>query len=121
MKVSEFRIGNLVNQIIYHSFYNEEKVIEIEWQELMLISRDNSNKYHPIPLTEEWLVKFGLTRSETDNKRFFMCGVDIYFFSTDKIIFNPSSSVLSISLKHVHQLQNLYFALTGIELTFKSE
>ncbi len=86
---------------------------------------ENSDyEIEPIPLTEEWLVKFGLKRSDTDLNRFYMCDVDIYIF-TDKerkpthIVFNPSSGTLYVTLLHAHQLQNLYFALTGEELTLQ--
>jgi hypothetical protein len=34
---------------------------------------------------------------------------------------NSISHWLNINIDYVHQLQNLYFALTGEELTFKSE
>ena len=63
----------------------------------------------PIPLTEEWLLKFGFRES---NKYLFKYKLglkkrgDNYFYD-------------NISIKHVHQLQNLYFALTGEELTLK--
>jgi hypothetical protein len=77
--------------------------------------------FEPIPLTEEWLLKFGF---EKKNKSFhkyskgfchegFYCGgkwhtivegrKNNYFYKGAWMIY-------------VHQLQNLYFALTGQEL-----
>lgn len=72
----------------------------------------------PIPLTEEWLFKFGYKKvntlydtTEVFEKKlsytiYFRSGVLSFSFSTQEI-------------KYVHQLQNLYFALTNEELKFK--
>lgn len=112
MTASELRIGNkfyLPNGDVGTISYHEIR--------LMVVALDKPN-YKPIPLTEEWLLKLGFVKHgkygyfyidffvvDLDmNGQFYMCDIDIH-----------------IVLKHVHQLQNLYFALTGEELTFKSE
>lgn len=67
----------------------------------------------PIPLTEEWLLKFGfepLGSSRFDFKIF-------TYYLYDGSFYNQSSRLSTI--KYVHQLQNLYFALTGEELKIK--
>ena len=94
----------------------------------------------PIPLTEEWLIKFGFSSGKMGWK-------SIKYFTdcnecTEEITisYNLESKRLAIfdsieetdmvnilsypiycakPLKHVHQLQNLYFALTNEELTIK--
>jgi hypothetical protein len=70
----------------------------------------------PIPLTEEWLLKFGFTEHKT---------TDIYP-TFAKQMFNWNDGILYIigygfmnHIKYVHQLQNLYFALTEEELKIK--
>ncbi len=80
----------------------------------------------PIPLTEEWLLKFEFQKDENN-----------WFSKKYKIDSLPDHSTLSINLntyntcvwyadkgsgyckpvKNIHCLQNLYFALTGQELT----
>ena len=70
----------------------------------------------PIPLTKEWLAKFGYkqvnelgdgaTAWEKRKSRF------LYF--KDRGVKIAGSS--HVELKYVHQLQNLYFALTGNEI-----
>lgn len=79
----------------------------------------------PITITEEWLVKFWfkLTISNKDsgykqyglNKK----GFDIMF--SIECNCNPECFLenIGIEINYVHQLQNLYFALTGEELTIK--
>jgi hypothetical protein len=63
----------------------------------------------PIPLTEEWLVKFGFTFDETTNCYHY------YNFILNRL-FVMMDIDIHICLEHVHQLQNLYHALTGEEL-----
>ena len=81
--------------------------------------------FEPIPLTEEWLLKFGF--NNINSKEYgIKCGScwmslsnpkdmgewqDCYCWIFDRFKF--------IELKYVHQLQNLYFALTGNELTIE--
>jgi len=67
----------------------------------------------PIPLTEEWLLKFGFDDLGTygyGRGNFHIClhENEFYFSINNRKVF----------IKHVHQLQNLYFALTGEELTY---
>jgi hypothetical protein len=67
----------------------------------------------PIPLSEKWLATFGFEFDPEDGT-WFKGG---YFFSKNT---DGDFSILefpSATAKHVHHLQNLYFALTGEELT----
>lgn len=75
----------------------------------------------PIPLTEEWLVKFGIYTYES--KEFLNKGV--VYYSSDNVFYiysgmgDEDSYGFKIEIKYVHQLQNLYFALTNEELIIK--
>jgi len=67
-----------------------------------------------IPLTEEWLIKFGfekIGRNFTTKDNFIVW----LSLSTEAYIFRQTF-VLDIKLDSVHQLQNLYFALNNKEL-----
>ena len=79
----------------------------------------------PIPLTEEWLIKFGFEKITND----YISG-DFEYSITDCLIDGNMEFVYVCSKdatleskcqlpKYVHQLQNLYFTLTGEELTIK--
>lgn len=83
----------------------------------------------PIPLTEEWLLKFGFERNrsliidsystEIKGKRLLSVTVQpgnqyIYVKDQDDLACIRNSDYHGIF--YVHQLQNLYFALTGEEL-----
>ena len=116
MKANELRIGNLVQ---LDGLKRPIKVSIIDTTETNSIT-----KYKPIILTEEWLLKFGFER---DGKYDFELKVNgIYFrgMCDDRQPINTSISIFNlpdcaIKVKQVHQLQNLYFALTGQELTLK--
>ncbi|WP_185246654.1 hypothetical protein [Chryseobacterium bernardetii] len=77
----------------------------------------------PIELTEQWLIKFGfedkyLTIDKKISSDFTMSLIpdkeDGYYFMPHAIL------KWGVDLKYVHQLQNLYFALTGEELKIKN-
>jgi len=77
---------------------------------------------HPIPLTEEWLKE----KTEFKFKYYTECGevyrLDFYKITIedDRFFFGIWNNMeVLIEFKYVHQLQNLYFALTGKELEIK--
>lgn len=77
----------------------------------------NVRHYESIPLTKEWLIKFEFYPSAHDI-RFWRKG-SVMLKLTDKgFKFNYGISIRYI--QSVHQLQNLYFALTGNELELKN-
>jgi len=106
MKANELRIGNWIDYKNTVCQYDASDFWEAEnnTQFLELFVK-------PIPLTEEWLLKFGF-KSVNGYPFKMLCGYikirnGIWFFK----YYN-----LDIELKYVHQLQNLYFALIGEEL-----
>lgn len=109
MKASELRIGNLV--------YKNGIATEITADTMLDVLR-YTTPFEPIPLTEEWLVKFGFKR--------FPWGLVIedLLFRDDirnscKELWLEVGNGYRVHIKYLHQLQNLYFALTGKELTIK--
>lgn len=131
MNTGELRIGNWVHSdihnsdIAFKSFYglcNLEKSIDY---------------YKPIPLTEEWLLRFGFKKEELveDGVKWFEMHIinRLRFLTSDfplKKQFNEEEelwledvdcNIFVRDIKYVHQLQNLFFALTGKELELKDE
>ena len=76
----------------------------------------------PIFLDEEWLIKFGFKyRTDTGFNGWYsniILGESIRIFEVENKWYKYSSA--HIVIKYVHQLQNLYFALTGEELTINN-
>lgn len=73
---------------------------------------DDPKNAKPIPLTEQWLKDFGFKNSGNNNYKqlHYTCMVRSHGIN----ICNNHGYIQDI--KYVHQLQNLYFALTGKEL-----
>jgi len=77
-------------------------------------SGNGTTTMHPIPLTNDWLMKFGF--EEWDRYNWKNNGVHIHFIpALDEFEFQFGGSCVTI--QYAHQLQNLYFSLTQKELT----
>lgn len=123
MKAQELRIGNYVFKSLKSG--NGRTISEkIECQDIVRVFENSGSfNYKPIPLTEEWLIKFGFEYYVTEKSRVYRLNnfMATYVFEgrfTGKrflkyanITFNDFGHIQS-----VHQLQNLYFDLTGEEL-----
>jgi hypothetical protein len=139
MKATELHIGNLIyiigdgiqdpERMIckvdgIHAVTNDRYVVYVEedGQEEM----EGNDFIQPIPLTEEWLIKFGFKNKETFGFNYYYK----YFKQTDTKGCEQQSNfalgrkgtevfinnVWICGIEYVHNLQNLYFALTGQEL-----
>lgn len=85
------------------------------------------NNISPIPLTEEWLINFGAVKLETEHTpNYFLLQFEIEDLTSipelnsDFIVrkrYNNENSLFICEIKYAHQLQNLFFSLTGNELT----
>lgn len=107
LKANELRIGNLVN---YNDEYFTVLSISEDWLQL---DNEYLNSHiadlQPIPLTEEWLFRFGYTEKDFSN------GNIIKVINGGYIITTLSNK----EIKYVHKLQNLYYELKDNELKLK--
>ena len=143
MEIKELRIGNCLQ----YKNTNDIAIVELIHKK-HFDCRDEygsftpNGNYQPIPLTEEWLLKFGFnplpfanilnsyTKSigrnrilsvgnvSTPNEMIFLCEIN----ATDDKKIDDAICIRNYDYDkytHVHQLQNLYFALTNEELTIK--
>ena len=128
MKAEELRIGNYVLQSTGWQEGENGKVRkfnELNFREMLdpdfkLVS----GEFEPIPLTEEWLFKLGFNEFEK-TKEYYKNNLFILMDNEDQItnayLLNEGGSYsIDVFIEHVHQLQNLNFALTGIELKLKN-
>ena len=112
MKASELRIGNFV--------YQEQTIDDLEIVEAGLGTLVNALCLKPIPLTEEWLIKFGFEYCDMRKEYRFDNYCCVTLWASGLIDFTIENiEHFEVSVKYVHELQNLYFALTGEELTIK--
>jgi hypothetical protein len=129
MKATQFRIGNLV------CWRDSGKEFEITLQSLY----EGANlDWKPLLITKEILLRFGFEEVEIDYGDFVLTiqkdkggGIAKYDIYVDLGIENETNQI-SISLvcesewlitknKYIHQLQNLYFALTQKELKLRKK
>ena len=130
MQPSELRINNIINGI-YHNFSDEDEDIELETI-CKVITLDETgsldypiyvesdedieqfSQFQGIPLTEEWLKKFCFISEDVRytawKKSSFFLNINRY----GEYIFKAESAEYQI--KYVHQLQNLFSCLLGMEL-----
>jgi hypothetical protein len=105
--------------IIIHTKSDQNEECDINYE---------CNVLEPIPLTEEWLIKLGLKyitnngsyainiRDNDDDDDF---GELCLYDNLEVWLSLIDDSYRINHIKFVHQLQNLYFALTGKELEIK--
>lgn len=119
IKANELRIGNWVSLYLNHSDVAE---FQIDLADLNLIATDKKRNYNPIPLTEDWLLKFGFEQVKSDYEDAetwdFNFGI-LYFDMANNAVKINGQYCLSNIPEYLHKLQNLYFALTGEELEMK--
>jgi len=123
MKAQELRIGNLLQDVdgniveVITVYANGNYEVNSKIHQFTIIEKDD-NLIEPIPLTEEWLLKFGFE---------FQKGFinDDYWHLKNLHLskrfqpFNQQGALIRYELQYLHQLQNLFFALTGEELELK--
>ena len=105
MRANELRIGNLIQKNGKIHYTNNLTI-----RDIFHLSIDDTDIFEPIPITEDWLLKCGFEKDEYE-----------MFVFNRKVIYKKNDNTFhfygcDIEIKHIHQLQNLYFALTGEEL-----
>ena len=124
MKANELRINNLIS---HNGLICTVEIINGELNEIYFLGKDfyysdKTENLDVIPLTDEWLLKFGF---EKESNKSYSTGEEIVYsvYRLDELTYNSIqknwwfNGVLSNQPIYVHQLQNLYYALTGEELT----
>lgn len=142
MKATELRVGNLVKAKHTNGNPNKWVVIQIKPEHIVTCS-DNPKWFKPIPLTENIIEKIGfelydyedigepLEGQENDfiilsykkhkNKYVYytLDGVSPRLYQFIICRETDNNSFVLAEINYLHQLQNLYFALTGEELKIK--
>ena len=135
MKAEELRIGNYINweqttHIVsglpnlnfVRSYWVKDDIVKDQEEYQGFIEEAK-----PIPLDEDWLLKFGFEFQEDESPR----GMKLYVNNDWSFCILEEFGTFSYAetqgedyeyfdvkcLRTVHQLQNLYYALTGEELT----
>jgi len=111
MKASELRIGNY-----YYQFGNVHKASGLTIIDLEK-APDSQLWRKPIPLTEEWLLKFG-AHSRFENSEFIYDRFRLIWKESYKYWYVIDSESLSYltKIEFVHEWQNFIFVVNDVEL-----
>lgn len=102
--------------------------IEYTYDQQIFINGNLPERFQVIPITPEWLERMGFEKDDSGvemshedycewyEKLFPIIGWLVQS-SSKEYLFDEETDTLRI--KYVHQLQNLYYALTGTELDIK--
>jgi hypothetical protein len=120
IKANELRIGNLIMAISpFRTISGKNEIITVTGLFIRQceIAGGEITNYDPIALTAEWLEKFGFTIG--DHR--YVKGEYSLLSAHDGFMFGRINHlpIIKDGLRYVHQLQNIYFAVTGEELTIK--
>lgn len=136
IKLNELRIGNLVyfgvlivpiKSIHIESFLENETSVYVKLNDKLSHYCLDIKDVSPIPLTEEILLKCGFEYDTINASGYLIkplntkCidGYSDYLYIEKNQEAVKIRSVKDIEVKYLHQLQNLYFALTNEELEVK--
>lgn len=125
---NELRIGNYVNGELYETgcsvTVRQYKIKSLGEKIAVLQDRKTQSvlsyqDIQPIPLTSEWLLKFGCKYSENYKgwQVLYSSGLRLIDYAQCRQVFIDSST--HTELRYVHQFQNFIYALTGEELTIQ--
>lgn len=122
ISVTELRVSNILH-VLRNDVVIEEEVESVGHRGINLSSgyggcvepNYEEKDLFGIPLTEEWMVRFGFKKDGFYNSaERWICRYILLFKGNGHFILCDYPLT---TIKYVHQLQNLYFALTGSELT----
>lgn len=128
MKANELRIGNLA----YHSELGIVEISSIRYDYIDCLKDGERyceaiGRFSPILITEERLLKFGFDlRKEYNGCAYILNGFEVWIgngwdYYLYSVVGRNEDGINepNVEMRYIHQLQNLYFALTGEELTIK--
>lgn len=110
---NEIRIGN------YLLDSRDNDIHKVSGNTIHSLQYDNSEILKPIPLTEEWLLRFGF--EQIGSTVYTNIGsIEIGTISNGKRFYiQIRSENVTLPIKSVHELQNLFFCLCGKELVLQ--
>ena len=113
MEAKELRIGNLV-------LNKHDEIHEIGINDFMkfFFPLMDGRGFKPIEISEEWLLKFRFVKDDFCSLyiRYTLNNITIIHDTKNNTFLADGIKYKLVYLKYVHQLQNLYFALTNEEL-----
>lgn len=143
MKAQDLRIGNLINHVefgVVKVYGVSNDIVQFEKQGELDVYYCEVKECNPVVLSEEWLLRFGFVKTQIyvgDNELYSLGHgfLQIYEVGGTEIennqevreyavLFAPELPSIHSFIKfiyYIHELQNLYHALTSSELTINQK
>ncbi len=114
----DLRIGNYL-----HTNLNDTGIVAIDINHLKHIAEGNFYSYKPIPLTAAILEAAGfepttIEHASINRLKIYISEINSWYHITSE---SGICEIYTKNIKQLHHLQNLYYALTGEELTINLE
>lgn len=131
MEAKNFRIGNFVNAKTTEDEFNVVKEIGFSDNQRgyylrlkninhgVWLEHNDEDLIIGIPITEKWLVNLGFEKGFYYEKGFLKLS-NGKKRTLVRYVISDSESVSIATIQFVHELQNLFFAITGKELELKT-
>jgi hypothetical protein len=126
IQAKELRIGNYIKSTISRYRGQPFEVLGVFTDRIGIKYESPNPTYFlldtvkPIPLTNKWLLDLGLKSYDNYPEGFYLGNYEVFYDVNEESWFFEIDSdgyKYHTEIKYVHQLQNLFFALTGEELT----
>jgi hypothetical protein len=129
MKQSDLRIGNFIlvgNFVkVITGIHNDTIFCKTKMDAPQEEDEHHISEINPIVISEQWLLDFGFIKTYNSYNEFYLPSTYVgrfislelktgYVFVSDLNLCHWSDD--NSHIKYVHQLQNLHFTITGIEL-----
>jgi hypothetical protein len=115
IKANELRIGNKVDyygNIVTINYINDT---DVGFSDYVPFDYPLLDEINPVPITEDWLVRFGFEKGRKGNVWVIL--ENQLGYKNGRIYYN-SWAISENQPNSIHQLQNLYYALTGEEMKY---
>ncbi len=123
VKITELRIGNFIHD---PNQYGGPLNIIIDSIAPTAETAQWWGGIEPIPLTEEWLINFGIKKEKIPSfeGQDMWAGMQPWSYNDEWLFRGPPNRLhlvgyFNTQIQYVHKLQNIFFALTGKELELK--
>lgn len=115
--VRSIRIGSIIEK----EWIDESRSTETLDTEELSFALESPHLYHPIPLSESLLIDSGFEWDGSQIEHWKNGNIYLYWHAENKTLSANLGHIehIDVTISYVHQLQNLYFTLTGKELPIK--
>lgn len=113
IKLSDLRIGNWVQ----NNFGTE---YQVKAEHILMNHQQGGFFDRPIPITEEWLLRFGFVKT---NKSYFEkdgLGFITGYTNDGDLVCTNTFGARHIHFYYVNEIQNIWYFVTGEELTINN-